>query len=156
MAFNVRSSVYCTMADFVKYNPEIMDCTFFHYHAKLMLYGLNASTTPITAMGCRQCLPLNVVQLKGKHCRKTHCRNGVVNTFGHFGSTQSICPIDLKYFLSLTKMGNQHNRLTIQLCRYEVKPHFFYRCFKLQRVTELHGFWDFTKTALQEICISGL
>ena len=32
------------------------------------------STTPITAMGCQQCLPLSVVQLKGKHCRKPHCR----------------------------------------------------------------------------------
>ena len=31
-------------------------------------------TTPITAMGCHQCLPLSVVQLKGKHCRKPHCR----------------------------------------------------------------------------------
>ena len=30
---------------------------------------------PITAMGCRQCLPLNVVQLKGKRCQKLHCRN---------------------------------------------------------------------------------
>ena len=40
----------------------------------------NVSTTPITAMGCRQCLPLSVVQLKGKHCRKPHCRNGVVDT----------------------------------------------------------------------------
>ena len=39
-------------------------------------------TTPVTAMGCRQCLPLSVVQLKGKHCRKPHCRNGVVDTFG--------------------------------------------------------------------------
>ena len=43
---------------------------------------LNVSTTPITAMGCRQCLPLSVVQLKGKHCRKPHCRNGVVDSFG--------------------------------------------------------------------------
>ena len=34
------------------------------------------------AMGCRQCLPLSVVQLKGKHCQKPHCRNGVVDTFG--------------------------------------------------------------------------
>ena len=24
---------------------------------------------PITAMGCRQCLPLSVVLQKGKHCR---------------------------------------------------------------------------------------
>ena len=33
------------------------------------------------AMRCRQCLPLSVVQLKGKHCRIPHCRNGVVDTF---------------------------------------------------------------------------
>ena len=39
------------------------------------------STIPITAMGCRQCLSLSVVQLKGKHCRKPHCHNGVVDTF---------------------------------------------------------------------------
>ena len=43
--------------------------------------GSNVSTTPITEMGCRQCLPLGVVQLKGKHCQKPHCRNGVVDTF---------------------------------------------------------------------------
>ena len=46
-------------------------------------YSANISTTPITAMGCQLCLPLSVVQLKGKHCRKLHCRNGVVDTFGH-------------------------------------------------------------------------
>ena len=33
-------------------------------------------------MGCQQCLPLSVVQLKGKHCRKLQCRDGVVDTFG--------------------------------------------------------------------------
>ena len=27
-------------------------------------------------MGCWQCLPLSVVQLKGKHYQKPHCRNG--------------------------------------------------------------------------------
>jgi hypothetical protein len=41
-------------------------------------------TIPITTMGCRQCLPLSVVQLKGKHCRKPHWRNGVVDTLGHY------------------------------------------------------------------------
>ena len=30
------------------------------------------------AMGCQQCLPLSIFQVKGKHCRKPHCRNGVV------------------------------------------------------------------------------
>ena len=42
----------------------------------------NVSTTPITAMGWEQCFPISVVQLKGKHCRKPHCRNGVVDMFG--------------------------------------------------------------------------
>ena len=40
--------------------------------------------TPIMAMGCRQCLPFSVVQLKGKHCSKPNCRNRVVHTFGHW------------------------------------------------------------------------
>ena len=44
--------------------------------------GLKVPTTPITAMGCRQCLPLSVVQLKDKHCRKPHCSNRVVDTLG--------------------------------------------------------------------------
>ena len=36
----------------------------------------------LTAMGCQQCLSLSVVQLKGKHCRKPHCNNWVVDMFG--------------------------------------------------------------------------
>ena len=43
----------------------------------------NVPTTPIMAMGCKQCLPLSIVQLKGKHYRKPHCRNGVVDMFRH-------------------------------------------------------------------------
>ena len=46
-------------------------------------YVPNVSTTPITARGCKQCLSLSVVQMKGKHCWKPHCPNGVVDTFGH-------------------------------------------------------------------------
>jgi hypothetical protein len=54
--------------------------------------GPNVSTNSISAMGCWQCLYLSVVQLKGKHCRKPHCRNGVVDTFeqGLEGNTKSI------------------------------------------------------------------
>ena len=44
--------------------------------------GPNVSTTPIMAMECRQCLSLSVFQLKGKHFRKLHCRNEVVDTLG--------------------------------------------------------------------------
>ena len=43
------------------------------------------------AMGCQQCLPLSVVQLKGKHCQKPHCGNGVVDTFGQ-KALKSYCP----------------------------------------------------------------
>ena len=32
-------------------------------------------------MGCQQCLPLSVVELKGKHCWIPHYRNGVADTF---------------------------------------------------------------------------
>ena len=59
--------------------------TIFEKRGQLAIrinYGLNVSTTPITAMGCRQCLPLFVVLGKGKHWQKPHFRNGVVGTFG--------------------------------------------------------------------------
>ena len=45
----------------------------------------NVSTTPITVMGCQQCLSLRVVQLKGKNCRKPHCRKGFVDRFRQCG-----------------------------------------------------------------------
>ena len=60
----------------------------FHYKRWFFIIQVspNVSTTPITAMGCRQCLSLSVVQLKGKHCRHPIAVMGVVNTFGlnHF------------------------------------------------------------------------
>ena len=43
----------------------------------------NEYTTPITAVRYRQCLPLSVVKLKGKHCQKDYCHSGVVDTFGY-------------------------------------------------------------------------
>ena len=71
-----------------KKNPKI--CTgcsrvsaakIYLYHsteiAKARPHSPNISTTPITAKGCQQCLPLSVVQLTGK----PHCRNGVVDMF---------------------------------------------------------------------------
>jgi hypothetical protein len=61
----------------------------------------NVSTTPITAMGCRQCLPLSVVQLKGKHCRKPHCRNGVVDTFRQSTANNTKC-LETKSFENMT------------------------------------------------------
>ena len=64
---------------------------------------------PITAMGCRQCLPLSVVLQKGKHCRKLHCRNGVVDTLG-----QS----NLRFFRQLRSLQFQNkkkSRVTLKL-----------------------------------------
>ena len=40
----------------------------FLFKGTLGIMCPNVSTTPITAIGCRQCLSLSVVQLKGKHC----------------------------------------------------------------------------------------
>ena len=48
-------------------------------------------------MGCRQCFPLSVVQLKGKHCRKPHCRNGVVVTFGLSSTNSSVISFYCKF-----------------------------------------------------------
>ena len=36
----------------------------------------------VPAMFSKHCLPLSVVELKGDHCQKPHCRNGVVDTLG--------------------------------------------------------------------------
>ena len=63
----------------------------------------NVSTTPIMAMGCRQCLPLCVVQLKAKHCLKPHCRNGVVDTFGPCRLTGFFWLLNHVIYLKLTK-----------------------------------------------------
>ena len=54
-------------------------------------YCPNVFTIPIMAMGCRQCLPFSVVQLKGKHCQKTHGCNMVVDIFGHNHCTAICC-----------------------------------------------------------------
>ena len=42
----------------------------------MAVFYTNVSTTPITAMECRQYLALSVVQLKGEHCY-----NRVVGTY---------------------------------------------------------------------------
>ena len=66
---------------------------------------MNVSATPITSMGCRQCLPLNVVQLRGKHCRKPHCRNGVVDMFGQglFRIRQESVLLDFNIFCLISQ-----------------------------------------------------
>ena len=41
-------------------------------------------------MGCQQCLPLSVVQLKGKHCRRPIAVMGVANAFQHWTTCSHI------------------------------------------------------------------
>ena len=62
------------------------DCRVTYRHEVVVGGGGRARTylqLPLRQWGCQKCLPLSVVQLKGKHCQKPHCRNGVVDTFGH-------------------------------------------------------------------------
>ena len=68
---------------------------------------------PIKATRCRQCLPLSVVQLKGKHCRKPNCRNGVVDTFG-----QSFTIFYYTYILGHVLMctQNYHQKFNSTYC----------------------------------------
>ena len=40
-----------------------------------------------------QRLGFSVVQLKGKHCQKPHCHNGVVDTFGHQNPRKKSCSV---------------------------------------------------------------
>ena len=89
--------ILITVANFVYYCPKILRPIFvlsnswywFWLHQTILhivwVHQWCSNQTynrTITAMGCRQCLPFSVVQLKGKHCQKPHCRNGVVDTFG--------------------------------------------------------------------------
>ena len=82
-------------------------------------------------MGFRQCLPLRVVQLKGKQCRKPHCHNGVVDTFGPWGL--QVWPIglynralSLKYSIRLRKkslgQGQGQNQNTWQNTQFHYTP----------------------------------
>ena len=78
--------------------------------------GPNVFTTPITAMRCQQCLPLSVVQLKGKHCPKHHCRNGVVNTFEHY--LEYVKVIQNPAFTSCPKTGCEKSTVLVVLTVY--------------------------------------
>jgi hypothetical protein len=72
----------------------------------------------LTAMGTQQCLPLSVVQLKGKHCWKPHCCNGVVDTFGHYQSFFRVAPRQ-------TNKQNE-NRTAVKYQTLELILHWYY------------------------------
>ena len=56
-------------------------CLFGNHKCEKKLIARMYLKLLFKAMGCRQFLPISVVQLKGKHCQKTHCCNGVADTF---------------------------------------------------------------------------
>ena len=63
--------------------PVTNNHTVYFENPIVDMHGPKVSTTAIKAMGCRQLLPLSITQVKVNHCRKPHCRNGVVDRFGH-------------------------------------------------------------------------
>ena len=75
-----------------------------------------STTIPITVIGGRQCLPLSVVQLRGKHCQKPNCHNEFVDMFGLDTSGQKLSVFGV-YVVALLKRllinqfsiaGNKH------------------------------------------------
>ena len=98
------------------------------------------------SMGCRQCSSLSVVQLKGKHCRKPHCCNGVVDTFEpgwEYLNTSNFCLqvcTDYKWEkIVLTRKKNVKNKsLQFAICSSTrwlcCLAHFFAHSFFLYRV----------------------
>jgi hypothetical protein len=68
-------------------------------------------------MVCRQCLPLSVVQLTGKHCPKPNCRNGVVDTFKHsvLKTKQLKLFIQSLWFGNLKGIGNKSPTVILPL-----------------------------------------
>ena len=85
MLFGINFFVYFWRRDFffcIKMGQGVLGLSpAWEENKQTMWYSPNVSTTSVTAMGCRQCFPLSVVQLKGKHCPKPHCCNGVVDAF---------------------------------------------------------------------------
>jgi hypothetical protein len=98
------------------------------------LQSPNVSTTPIKAMRCRQCLSHSFVQLKGKHCQKPNCLNGVVDTFGqnlHFWSSKRYIFQKLIFMLSTIA---QFLTSMILNCKSLASDFFFRRHKNLEHV----------------------
>ena len=87
---------------------HIYDCLIRYF---CTFHCSNVSIRPIIAMGCQQCLSLSVVQLKDKHCRKPHCRNGALDMLG-MGRykcqicTDSFCVADIIIFFLILGIYN--------------------------------------------------
>ena len=80
------------------------------------------------AVGCCHCLPISVVQLKGKHCRKPHCCNGVVDKFRpcldlNFSEYRVVAAVAAHRFASASAVLFEVRRRKLQLCF-----HGFCRC----------------------------
>ena len=79
----VRTEVWNISTIFSLQNYLHLFCLFFSPSSLFDHYFMKQITArTYLQLPLRQCLPLSVVQRKGKHCRKSHCRNRVVDTFG--------------------------------------------------------------------------
>ena len=87
-------------------------------------YGHQIKKTLPCEMGCRKCLPLSVVQLKGKHCWKPHCLNGVVDMFGHccLGSQDSWLQMWMLTFGDDGPYTRNYHALTVQGLQTSPRP----------------------------------
>ena len=98
------------------------------------------STTPITTMECRQCLYFSVAQLKGKHCRKHCCRNGVVDTFRH--SLSKLCQNQIGWW-DTEDIWRQSYFFENSMVYLKIQQkHFFSPCFSCTFKPKLWSGWD--------------
>ena len=115
--FHEKSLLSSSLGSSIACVSIFWDFFYLHIHAlsqHKIKYCSNVSTTPITAMGCWQYLPLSVVQLKGKHCMKLHCRKGVVYTGKSFSEPRNIwrtCCVPKLFWMS---KQNKNNKLCAQ------------------------------------------
>ena len=90
---DIMNAYHGCISDFLKRKSEAFDpapcnkAAFFYFihfpngekNWKAKSDSPNVSKTPITAIERWQCL---LLKLRGKHCRKQHCLDGVVDTLG--------------------------------------------------------------------------
>ena len=92
----MRKNCFCDREKLLKFKAEGREFANFlrslksvHFKNTVMRYSLKTMTifnndfVMMSADVLLKKVPPSVVQLKGKHCQKPHCRNGVVDTFGH-------------------------------------------------------------------------
>ena len=88
----------------MKSNVEKLVLQQSFYAPKLILVHLSPNVPTTTT---RNVYLFSVVQLKGKHCQKPHCHNGVVDTFGQYEASYKA-----SFQLSETTITEENKLLT--------------------------------------------